>query len=93
MGARRRKRPAPVTASGPRLAPGELHRMVRGHLQASLERDWTPTQISRALGRSSGAIANALDTMVSRGEAIMTSAKPRRYQAALASGEGQPDGE
>lgn len=92
MSAPRRKRPAPVTASGPRLAPGQLHQMVREHLQASPEQDLTPTQISRTLGRSSGAIANALDTMVSRGEAIMTSAKPRRYQAAPVIAEVRLDG-
>ncbi|GAA1215426.1 hypothetical protein GCM10009665_01560 [Kitasatospora nipponensis] len=78
-----RKRPAAVTGAGPRLAPGQLHQMVLAHLRANPEHDWTPTKLSQALGRSSGATANALDTMVARGEAVMTSAKPRRYQAAV----------
>ncbi|WP_146259302.1 hypothetical protein [Streptomyces tateyamensis] len=81
---RARKRAVTTTGGGYRLAPGELHQMVLGHLQANPEQDWTPTKISQVLGRSSGAIANAMATMVSRGEAVQTSAQPRRYQAAPA---------
>ncbi|MCX4750584.1 hypothetical protein OG455_34620 [Kitasatospora sp. NBC_01287] len=80
---RARKRPAAaVTSGGPRLLPGGLHRLVLDHLRANRDQAWTPTAIAKILGRSSGAIGNALTTMVSRGEALMTSDKPRRYQAA-----------
>ncbi|WP_329562038.1 hypothetical protein [Kitasatospora sp. NBC_01266] len=82
MAPRPRKRPVTPTTGGSRLAPGQLHQLVLEHLRANPEQDWTPTKVSQALGRSSGAIANALDTMVSRGEAVMTNDKPRRFQAA-----------
>ncbi|MGE7434009.1 hypothetical protein [Kitasatospora sp. NPDC001175] len=82
-GAQRRpapRRPAAV-GTGSRLGSGQLHQMILEHLQANTEQDWSPTGISNALGRSAGAIANALATMVNRGEAELTSAKPRRYRA------------
>ncbi|MGF1425015.1 hypothetical protein [Kitasatospora sp. LaBMicrA B282] len=83
MRPRSRKRPAaPASSGGPRLAPGQLHQMVLDHLRANSGQEWTPTGIARVLGRSSGAIGNALSTMVDRGEAFMTCDKPRRYQAA-----------
>ncbi|MDH6580731.1 hypothetical protein [Kitasatospora sp. MAP5-34] len=77
-----RKRSTTATSGGSRLVPGQLHQMILDHLRANPETDWSPTKISQALGRSSGAISNALTTMVTRGEAVMTSAQPRRYQAA-----------
>ncbi|WP_344623828.1 MarR family transcriptional regulator [Kitasatospora arboriphila] len=73
--------PRAATSGGPRLAQGELHRMVLDHLRAHPGQDFTATGIANAVGRSSGAIANALATMTTRGEAEQTSAKPRRYRA------------
>ncbi|WP_035851165.1 hypothetical protein [Kitasatospora azatica] len=87
-----RKRASTATSGGSRLAPGQLHQMILDHLRANPETDWSPTKISQALGRSSGAISNALVTMVSRGEAVMTCAQPRRYQAAPTATEEAPSG-
>lgn len=42
----------------------------------------TPTGLAKALGRSSGAIANALVRLTLDGEAVEVSAKPRRYSLA-----------
>jgi hypothetical protein len=41
--------------------------------------DHGPTGIGRALGRSSGAVANALERLVTAGWAVRTNDRPRRY--------------
>jgi hypothetical protein len=61
-----------------------LHGLALEHLRAHPEQEWTATGIAKEIGRSSGAIANALVTMVNRGEAEMTCAAPRRYRAVSA---------
>jgi hypothetical protein len=43
--------------------------------------DHGPTAIGRALARSSGAIANALERLVTAGWAVRTNDRPRRYNA------------
>jgi hypothetical protein len=78
----RKRTPAPVTTGGPRLLPGELYTMVLDHLRADPTQEWPPAGIANLLGRSAGAIGNALNAMVGRGEAVMTSVRPRRYRAA-----------
>jgi hypothetical protein len=55
--------------------------MVLDHLRAHPGQDWGPSGIAKEVGRSAGAIANALTAMVSRGQAELTCAKPRRYRA------------
>ena len=93
--------PSPVafaarhTSTG-RLAQGELRRQVAAHLIAS-PGDHTPGEIARALdARSSGAVANALDTLVERGQAEQSNDRPRRFRAtattAAASGGGPAPG-
>jgi hypothetical protein len=42
--------------------------------------DHGPTAIGRALGRSSGAVANALERLVTTGWAVRTNDRPRRYR-------------
>lgn len=42
--------------------------------------DHGPTAIGRALGRSSGAVANALERLVTAGWAVRTNDRPRRYR-------------
>lgn len=63
-----------------RLAPGTLRQMVIDHLQAHPETAFTSTALSRVIGKSSGAIANALVTLAKRGQAQQVSDHPRRYQ-------------
>ena len=80
---RRTTPPAPTRSSGTRLGQGQLHQLALDHLRAHPEQEWTATGIAKEIGRSSGAIANALATMADRGEAEMTCAAPRRYRALL----------
>jgi nitric oxide reductase NorQ protein len=71
--------PAPGRPSG-RLGQGELRRMVAAHLDAH-PGSHTPGHIASALGRSAGAVGNALDALVERGQAERVSLAPRRYRA------------
>lgn len=59
-----------------------LRDAVRHHLLAHPESTFTPTSLSKALVKSSGAISNALDVLVARGEAALVLEKPRTFQAA-----------
>jgi hypothetical protein len=82
-----RARPAAqraVSGGGTRLGQGQLHELALEHLRAHPEQEWTATGVAKEIGRSSGAIANAMVTMVNRGEAEMTCAAPRRYRALAA---------
>jgi nitric oxide reductase NorQ protein len=64
-----------------RLGQGELRRQVAAHLAAN-PGGHTPGQVARALGdRSSGAVVNALETLVASGHAVQVSTKPRRFAA------------
>lgn len=64
-----------------RMGKGVLRDAVRRHLLANPGKSFTPTALSKALARSSGAISNALDVLVARGEAVMVLEKPRTFQA------------
>lgn len=60
---------------------GGLRGLVEDHLAEHPFEDFSPTQVAKAIGgRSSGAVANALERLVEHGAAIQTSASPRRYQ-------------
>jgi hypothetical protein len=62
--------------------PGELRGLVAAHLAAYPAQDFGPHAIGRVLGRSSGAVANALDRLTALGQAQLTSEAPRRYRYA-----------
>lgn len=62
--------------------PGQLRDLVAGHLAAYPDAEFTPHAVGRVLGRSSGAVANALDRLTALGQAQLTSEHPRRYKAA-----------
>ena len=64
----------------PRPAAGALQGMVQDFLTEH-PGDHGPTAIGRALARSSGAIANALERLVTAGWAVRTNDRPRRYNA------------
>ena len=65
--------------------------MVVKHLQTHPQEAFTSTAISRVIGRSSGAIANALVTLTKQGHAQQVNERPRRYQLATdASAPAQP---
>jgi hypothetical protein len=67
---------------GRRLGSGELRAMVLAHLTEHPGQSFTPGGIARALGdRSTGAIGNALQTLVERGRVTCTHARPRHFAA------------
>jgi biotin operon repressor len=70
---------APAAPSGGRLGRGELRASVLAYFQAHPGQEFGPTALGHALGRSSGAIGNAAETLTDAGEIARTSAAPRRY--------------
>jgi hypothetical protein len=66
------------TGTGAR--PGQLRELVAAHLAAHPGEDYTPHEIGKIIDRSSGAVANALDKLVSLGQATLSWEKPRRYR-------------
>jgi hypothetical protein len=66
-------------AAGPRRRPGELRALVHAYLAERPGQELTATKIGKELGRSAGAVGNALATMTDAGEVVQTSAKPRNY--------------
>src|SRR5579859_664952 len=75
--------PAPALAPKGRLGNGQLRRQVAEWL-AARPGPHTPGEIARDLGRSAGAVGNALTTLAGRGEADRESGKPARYRANFA---------
>jgi hypothetical protein len=74
----------------PAVKPGALRELVAAHLRDHPAANFTPHQIGKKLGRSSGAVANALDTLVKLGDAELASEKPRSFR--LAGNAGSPAG-
>ncbi|MEY9850269.1 hypothetical protein ABH940_007393 [Streptacidiphilus sp. BW17] len=77
--------PGPAAPSGEeaptgRLGQGGLRALVHAFLAAHPDAAHSPTRISRQLGRSSGAVANALVTLVNQRQAEMVTSKPRTYR-------------
>ncbi|MCF6476827.1 hypothetical protein FAF44_52190 [Nonomuraea sp. MG754425] len=76
----------PGTASGAGagdgVRSGALRDMVHAHLLEFPDKDFTPYEIGRVLDRSSGAVANALDRLVSLGDAVLCCERPRRFALA-----------
>jgi len=56
--------------------------MVEDHLRDHPDEDWGPVAIGKALRRSSGAVANALERLVTQNVAHRTSERPKRYRLA-----------
>jgi nitric oxide reductase NorQ protein len=74
-------RPAiPAPAAKGRLGNGQLRRQVAEWL-AARPGPHTVGEIARDLGRSAGAVGNALTTLADRAEASRLAGKPIRYQA------------
>jgi hypothetical protein len=75
--------PAATTAArGPRLAPGALHGMVEDYLRDHPDVEFGPTKIGHDLGRSTGAVGNALERLVVSGYAVRMKDRPKRYALA-----------
>jgi DNA-binding MarR family transcriptional regulator len=71
---------AGTVRSADRLGRGALGALVREYLAARPGEDLGPTQIGKALGRSQGAVSNALARLEAGGEAQLVTASPRRYR-------------
>jgi hypothetical protein len=81
------RRAVKAAASGrraPATRPGALRDLVEEHLRKFPGTAFTPHQVGKVLTRSAGAVANALDKLVSLGTAQMVTDKPRTYQLAPA---------
>lgn len=67
-----------------RLPKGALHGLVEDFLSEPDRRDnaYTAGEIGRKLGRSSGAVRNALDKLAEKGTVALVQDEPRRYQLA-----------
>jgi hypothetical protein len=74
----------------PAVRPGGLRDKVLAHLVAHPGGEFTPHEIHKVLGHSSGAIANALDTLVKLGEAEVATDKPRRFRRSAEQAEAAP---
>ena len=83
--------PSPVVtaAEGPgseaplgRLGRGALGALVRDYLATRPADAFGPAAVGKALGRSQGAVSNALSAMAERGEVVLVADKPRRYRIA-----------
>ncbi|MPZ67752.1 MAG: hypothetical protein GEU83_20465 [Pseudonocardiaceae bacterium] len=70
-----------VAAEQSRLRPGELRAAVAAYLAAPQRhgQSYTPGQVARTLGRSAGAITNALHRLAIDGTVTQTSDRPRRF--------------
>ena len=80
----------------PVARPGGLREKILAHLRANPGSSFTPHEIHKVNGHSSGAIANALDTLVKHGDAELATEKPRRFRLAgraAAPAEAQPPAE
>lgn len=76
-----------AAASGrhaPATRPGALRDLVEEHLRKFPDTAFTPHQVGKVLTRSAGAVANALDKLVSLGTAELATDKPRSYRLAPA---------
>jgi len=67
-----------------RLARGELRALVLAELRRDPDTPMTPGMIARRLGRSAGAVSNALDTLTGQGQAVRVGDAPRTFLAAPA---------
>ncbi|MFB7896003.1 AAA family ATPase [Streptomyces xiamenensis] len=70
-----------ATPEAPKTRRGELRRAVAYVLAAEPTRAFRVQEVSKTLGRSSGAVGNALETLAERGAATLTSTSPRQYKA------------
>jgi DNA-binding MarR family transcriptional regulator len=77
--------PPPRPGSG-RLGAGELRQLVLGCLADRPGQALSPTAIAKTLGRSAGAVANALRTLAGQGAVVQAQARPRRYTITPAGG-------
>ncbi|RBQ17244.1 hypothetical protein DP939_25185 [Spongiactinospora rosea] len=59
--------------------PGTLRTKIATHLAAHPDAEFTPYELGKALGHSSGAVTVALDRLVALGQAAQVCDRPRRF--------------
>ena len=84
--ARRALKAATGGRKAPAVRPGGLRDKVLAHLDEHPDKEFTPHEIHKVLDHSSGAIANALETLVKLGDAEVATEKPRRFRRAAQPG-------
>ena len=89
--ARRALKAAIGGRKAPAVRPGGLRDKVLAHLDAHPDGEFTPHEIHKVLDHSSGAIANALETLVKLGEAEVATEKPRQFRRAAQPAEAAPE--
>ena len=89
--ARRALKAAIGGRKAPAVRPGGLRDKVLAHLDEHPDEEFTPHEIHKVLDHSSGAIANALDTLVKLGDAEVATEKPRRFRRAAQPAEAAPE--
>ena len=89
--ARRSLKAAIGGRTAPAVRPGGLRDKVLAHLDAHPGGEFTPHEIHKVIDHSSGAIANALETLVKLGEAEVAAEKPRRFRRAAKSAMSAPE--
>jgi hypothetical protein len=89
--ARRALKAAIGGRKAPAARPGALRDKVLAHLDEHPGKEFTPHEIHKVLNHSSGAIANALDTLVKHGEAEVAAEKPRKFRRAARPAEAAPE--
>ncbi len=62
-----------------RLQPGKLQEQVLAYLTDHAGEELSPSHIAKALGRSSGAVGNGLESLAKDGEVQKTRQTPRRF--------------
>ena len=88
--ARRALKAATGGRKAPAVRPGGLRDKVLAHLVAHPDGEFTPHEIHKVNGHSSGAIANALETLVKLGQAEVASEKPRKFRLAAQPADAAP---
>ena len=91
--ARRSLKAAIGGRKAPAVRPGGLRDKVLAHLDAHPDKEFTPHEIHKVIDHSSGAIANALDTLVKHGDAEVATEKPRRFRRAAQPAGAAPEAE
>jgi len=90
--ARRALKAAAGGCKAPAARRGGLREKVLAHLRDHPDAEFTPHEIHKVLGHSSGAIANALDTLVKHGDAELATEKPRKFRLASTATASAPAG-
>ena len=88
--ARRALKAATGGRKAPAVRPGGLRNKVLAHLDTHPGDAFTPHELHKVLDHSSGAIANACDTLVKLGGAEVATEHPRRFRRAAQPAEAAP---